>query len=156
MPRLTPAPATVRPALSQTAEYALRAAVYLAARPGPAPARVGELAAALGIPRNYLSKTLYQLTKAGLVASTRGKRGGFRLLRPPREVSLLEVVAPFDPPTDRSPCILGNPRCSDRTACAAHARWKRVAERTTAFFRETTLHDLIRPRPRRGRTKARP
>lgn len=135
--------------LSQTAEYALRAAVWLAEHP-QGPVRVGDLAHALRVPQNYLSKTLHQLARAGVLASTRGKHGGFQLARRPAAIRLLEIVQPFEPLTDRRTCVLGRAVCSDAAPCQAHDRWKQVMSTTTAFFGETTLADLIRePRPPR-------
>lgn len=145
--------------LSQTAEYALRAALYLAEDPLRV-ARVGELAEALDVPQNYLSKTLHQLARTGVLQSTRGKHGGFRLSRPPETIPLFEIVAPFERLADQRQCLLGRPACSDTAPCAAHDRWKSVKETTNSFFRETTLQDLIHanagksapPRQPRART----
>jgi Rrf2 family protein len=137
--------------LSQTAEYALRAALYMAEHPERTPARVGELARALHVPQNYLSKTLHQLARTGVLVSSRGKHGGFRLAREPGAIPLLEIVAPFEHFEQRRQCLLGRPECSDAAPCQAHQRWKEVQERTTAFFRDTTLRDLVRPTvPTRG------
>ena len=130
--------------LTQTAEYALRAVLAVAADRGGQPVGAARLATALGIPQNYLSKTLHQLARAGVLESTRGKSGGFRLARPPEKISLLDVVSPFDDVTGRQTCLMGRPVCSDQTACAAHERWKRVAEATAQFFRETTVADLAK------------
>jgi Rrf2 family iron-sulfur cluster assembly transcriptional regulator len=132
---------------SQTAEYALRAAVYLTEHPTDRPARVGDLARALKVPQNYLSKTLHQLARAGVLISTRGKKGGFRLARAPKDISLLDVVAPFEDLVARNRCPLGHPVCNDRTPCGAHRRWKKVARASESFFAGTTLWDLVRPRP---------
>ncbi len=71
--------------LSQTAEYALRTVLYLAARQGDGLFRVSEIAEELGIPQNYLSKTLHILARAGVLHSSRGKHGGFRLAKPANE-----------------------------------------------------------------------
>lgn len=130
--------------LSQTAEYALRAALSMAEHPDQA-TRVGELARRLRVPQNYLSKTLHQLARAGILTSSRGKHGGFRLARPPEEISLYEIVAPFERFGQKRPCLLGRSACSDAAPCAAHDRWKDVKARTNAFFLETSLKDLIRP-----------
>lgn len=132
--------------LSQTAEYALRAVITIAEEPGGAPVGASRLAAALRIPQNYLSKTLHQLARAGVLDSTRGKLGGFQLARPADQIPLLEVVSPFDDLTGRRTCLMGRPVCSDQNSCAAHARWKEVAERTAQFFSETTVADLMQPR----------
>ncbi|MEK6688644.1 MAG: Rrf2 family transcriptional regulator, partial [Gemmatimonadota bacterium] len=56
--------------LPQTAEYALRAVLHIASKPDLV--RVATLAEELDIPRNYLSKTLHQLARAGILQSTRG------------------------------------------------------------------------------------
>lgn len=128
--------------LSQTGEYALRAVLYLAADTSGQPVRVSEMAAELAIPQNYLSKILHLLARGGVLASARGKHGGFQLAIPPERLSLYRVVAPFDRLDDRRRCLLGRPQCSDRTACAVHTRWKDVADRLVSFFRETTVADL--------------
>jgi len=128
--------------LSQTAEYALRAVLAIAAEPEDQPVRTSGLAEALGIPQNYLSKTLHQLARAGVLESSRGKLGGFRLARAPERISLLDVVSPFDDVTGRKVCLMGRSVCSDHHPCAAHARWKVVATQTADFFRETTVRDL--------------
>jgi Rrf2 family protein len=141
--------------LSQTAEYALRTAAFLARR-ADAPVRIDEIAAALGIPRNYLSKILHRLAREGVLASTRGRNGGFRLARPAGRISLLEVVEPFDRIDARRQCLLGREVCSDERACEAHVAWKQVGARIAAFFTGTTLADLAgAPLVRRGRPAAR-
>jgi Rrf2 family protein len=130
--------------LSQTAEYALRAVLALAAQPDGQPLGAARLAGVLGIPQNYLSKTLHQLARAGVLESNRGKLGGFRLARSAERITLLEIISPFDDVSDRRVCLLGRPVCSDHSACVAHARWKAVSERTATFFRETTVADLTK------------
>jgi Rrf2 family protein len=102
---------------------------------------VDQLAETLGVPRNYLAKTLSVLARSGVVASTRGKHGGFRLGRAARRITLREVVAPFDD-VGRRTCLLGQSTCSDRTACPLHARWKAIATLTAAFFARTTVAEL--------------
>jgi len=129
---------------SQTAEYALRAVVHLAEEAGERPVRVGEIAQALDIPQNYLSKILYKLARSGVLTSARGKTGGFQLAVPPERLRLHSVIAPFDDIGERRQCLLGRQQCSDRRACSAHARWKGVAEAMAAFVRETSVADVSR------------
>lgn len=142
-------PENYRPVLSQTAEYALRAVLHMAEHGDVEPYRVTALAEALKIPQNYLSKTMHALARSGVVTSSRGKHGGFRLARPANTIALLDVIRPFDQLEARRQCLLGRPTCSDATPCAAHARWKQVADLTTGFFRDTTLADIVRPEGRR-------
>ncbi len=129
--------------LSSTAEYALKAVLYLANNAREQPVRVGEVAEALGIPQNYLSKILHELARDGVLTSSRGKHGGFQLAHPPDKLSLLTVVQRFDRIAEERSCLLGRPQCSDRHACAAHWRWKAVSEQVSTFFRETTVADLM-------------
>jgi Rrf2 family transcriptional regulator, iron-sulfur cluster assembly transcription factor len=128
--------------LSQTAAYALRAVLFLAERADAV--RVDELAARLHIPRNYLSKTLHRLAREGVLHSTPGRGGGFRLAVPPDQLKLLRVVAPFDGMSAERQCLLGRPQCSDRRPCPAHRDWRAVSERVTAFFSDRSVGDLLR------------
>lgn len=128
--------------LSQTSQYALRTVLQLARLPEGDRGSAGDLARTVGIPANYLSKTLHQLARAGVVTGTRGKHGGFVLARPAHRITLAEVVAPFQDVGERT-CLLGRPSCSDARPCAAHERWKAVAERLAGFFSRTTIADLL-------------
>ena len=129
--------------ISQTAEYALRAVLYLARHQNGDPVSVETIADDLSMPRNYLSKTLHLLAKRGILTSARGPRGGFELAIPSERLSLSEIIQPFDDLEGRGQCLLGRPECNDQTPCAAHHRWKSLARLVSAFFRETTVHDLI-------------
>lgn len=129
-------------ALPQTAEYALRAVCYIAEREESGPVPVSEIAAALGAPQNYLSKTLHQLGTRGVLSSVRGARGGYVLAGRAADLRLATIVEPFLAPTE-SRCIMGRPHCSDATACGAHWRWKEVKETARAFFMELTVADLM-------------
>jgi Rrf2 family protein len=134
--------------LSQTAEYALRTVLFIAERGSARPVRVREIAAALRLPRNYLSKTLHRLARAGILVSSRGKHGGFQLAVPANRLRLLGVVELFDPISVGRRCLLGRPVCSDRTACRAHERWKATGDAMAGFFRDTTIADLLDGDPR--------
>ena len=134
--------AAEEPVLSQTAEYALRAVLFLADRAEPA--SVDEIAARLQVPRNYLSKTLHRLAQEGVLTSTRGKGGGFRLAVDPQRLKVLRVVEPFDQISGERRCLLGRPQCSDRNPCHAHHQWRAVSERVSEFFRDRTVGDLVK------------
>lgn len=126
--------------LPHTAEYALRATLHIAAR-HPESVPVTELAAAVRAPRNYLSKTLGHLARAGILASSRGRSGGFRLAVDPRELSLARVIAAFSGTPARR-CLLGHGPCGHDPQCAVHARWQPVVRRLESFLASTTIADL--------------
>lgn len=129
--------------ISSTAEYALRAIVYLAQHSRNGRVAAADVAAALDIPANYLGKILHELARSRVLDSTRGKRGGFCLAAPPDEIPLSRVVSLFDDLGNGAKCLLGRPECSDVQPCAAHAQWKVVSEQVNNFFRHTTVGDLL-------------
>jgi Rrf2 family transcriptional regulator, cysteine metabolism repressor len=87
--------------ISAKAEYACLAVLALARhRPDEPPVRIREIAEAHGIPERYLVQILLQLKGAGLVASTRGASGGYRLARPAETISLGEVLTAIDGPAE--------------------------------------------------------
>lgn len=131
--------------LSQTARYGLRAALFIAERNPGSPLPVKEMAEALDVPRNYLSKILHRMAQVGLLTSTRGRGGGFLLSRAPGLVTLGEVIACLEPAdAHESRCLLGRPECSDEDPCTAHQRWCALRSQRDAFFANTTLEDLVR------------
>lgn len=129
--------------LNSSAEYALRAAHLLAQGPSRGHRSSEELAEALDLPANFLSKLLRRLREEGVLESRPGPHGGFRLAREPERVTLAEVTGPFDGVVRDRQCLLGRPECRDDVPCAAHERWKALAGEIEGFFRETTLADLI-------------
>ena len=136
--------------LNSTAQSALRAVLHIAGQGGGA-VRVEDIAASLGCPRNYLSKTLHALARAGVLRSTRGPRGGFRLADPPDRVTLARVVRPFEPANDQR-CLLGRAGCGDAHPCAAHRDWSGVAAAVEAYFGRTTVAGLLQRNVRSRRT----
>lgn len=80
------------------ADYAVRAAVELAAGSQDAPRKVDEVAQAQGIPLSFLENILTQLRSSGIVRSQRGPEGGYWLARPADEVNLAQVIRAVDGP----------------------------------------------------------
>ena len=126
--------------LPQTAEYAMRAVLHIAAHDRPV--RVGEIASELDVPQNYLSKTLHQLARDGVLSATRGPAGGFRLAITPERLTLQRIISLFATAGGRR-CILGHGICGRVPACPAHARWAPVAEQMRDFYEATTVADLL-------------
>jgi Rrf2 family iron-sulfur cluster assembly transcriptional regulator len=126
--------------LPQTAEYALRAVLHIAAHDEPV--RVADIASELQVPQNYLSKTLHRLARAGVLASTRGPAGGFRLGVAADRLTLQRIVSMFATASGRR-CLLGHGICGDTPVCAVHTRWAPVATQMRDFYETTTVADLL-------------
>jgi len=84
--------------VSAKTDYALRAAVELAAAEGEGPVKGERLATSQAIPLRFLENILLQLRHAGIVESRRGADGGYRLARPAAEVTLADVIRAIDGP----------------------------------------------------------
>ena len=134
--------------LSQTLEYALRAAASLAGSQGTA-RTAEEIAAATRVPSGYLAKVLGQLARAGVVRSQRGLGGGFALARPAEEISILEVASAVDPIQRIERCPLGLPEHA-RGLCALHQRLDEALATVETSFRTSSVADLVASPARRG------
>jgi Rrf2 family protein len=129
--------------LSRTGEYALRAVLLLAARTAGGPVKADAIATELGLPRNYLSKTLHRLVKRGVLRSERGPHGGFRLARPATALAVSDVVGEFDELEGSGWCVMGGRACDPRHACPAHERWRTWSGAWARLMGETTVADFL-------------
>jgi Rrf2 family protein len=84
--------------ISAKADYAVRAVVELAAADGDRPVKAERIATAQEIPLNFLENILGELRHAGVVRSHRGADGGFRLAKPPNEVTVADVIRAVEGP----------------------------------------------------------
>ena len=129
--------------LSATCEYALRALVLLAREAEGRPMLGRDLAREAEVPPNYLSKILNTLKRVGILEASRGTHGGYRLLKTPQEIRLIDVVEVFDSPMAKPTCVLGSGReCDDVAPCSAHAHWRDVRRVYFEFLESTTLSSI--------------
>ncbi len=139
--------------LSLTAQYALRAMVYLTAHAEDWPIPGRRVAEGAGIPRKYLSTILCRLVRGGFLASSPGIGGGYRMVRSPKDVRLIEVVAPFEPILgNQRRCPVGKEECSNDDPCAGHDRWQRVIATYSQFLQETSVFEVSVKRRKRRRS----
>ncbi|MBU2500690.1 Rrf2 family transcriptional regulator [bacterium] len=127
--------------ISQTTEYALRAVVYLARKPEEQQG-TKKISDAIQVPHGYLSKVLQKLTRAGLVTSSPGRSGGFRLARDPADIRVLEVVNAVDPLQRIQSCPLGI-ESHGSNLCALHQKLDDDLARTERAFASTSISDLL-------------
>ncbi len=98
--------------LSVAANLAVHALTYLAASGADRPVSASQVAAELKVSPSHLSKVMQALAREGLLHSTRGAAGGFRLAADPQKVTLLEIVEAVSGPLNREEqCILGQRIC---------------------------------------------
>jgi Rrf2 family protein len=90
--------------LSQRARYALRALVYLARRTAEGPAPIAEVAREAPAPRKFLEAILLDLKRHRILASARGRAGGYTLARSASAISYADVIRAIDGPLALTPC----------------------------------------------------
>ncbi len=126
---------------SQTTEYALRAVVLLAdaKREAKTTQQIAEIAQ---IPKDYLSKILQNLGRAGIVVSKRGINGGFVLQRPAAQITLLEVVNAIDPIKRIKTCPL-KLKSHGKNLCPLHQRLDQSIASVESALASSTLAELL-------------
>jgi len=136
---------------STKAEYGIRLLVELGRRDRGSPVALGSVAEAETLPLSYLEHLVAKLRDAGLVSSTRGAHGGYRLARPAEQITMLEVVEALEGPVAPMECFHtdreGRVLCSHETdgdfACATKMLWTRVHGGVTRALADTTLDELV-------------
>jgi Rrf2 family protein len=103
------------------------------------PLRIREIADAYGIPQRFLVQILLQLKAAGLTASTRGAAGGYRLARPPEEISLGEIMSAIDGQEEEIQMLTHRTAASDVLQDA----WREAAEVQRQVLSAVSLADLL-------------
>jgi len=111
--------------VTRETDYAIRCVLYLA-RDRDQITSVGEIAERMNIPRSFLAKILQRLVREGIVESIRGVKGGFRLIRQPEEITLLEVFTAMQGVAPVNTCAIDKRRCRMNPACAVHAIWTEI------------------------------
>ena len=136
---------------STKAEYGVRLMVELGRQPGSAPIALSAVAEAERLPLSYLEHLVAKLRNAGLVNSTRGAHGGYRLAKPAGEITMDEVVEALEGQIAPMECFHETPEgkvlCSHEgdanQGCATKLLWTRVQSGVTRALAGTTLAELV-------------
>lgn len=97
----------------------------------------------LDIPYSYLRQVMGNLSRKGLVKSTKGRNGGFVLSRTPSEITLAQIIESTEGLESFDICIMGFRVCPFDTKCPMHDIWEKTRTEMLKILRETTLKDLI-------------
>ncbi len=124
--------------------YALRVMLDLAQHPEEGFISLKTVADRQGFSMKYLEMIVGSLKKAGLVDSTRGKEGGYRLNRSPAEYSVGEILRCMEDNLAPVSCIkAGSVDCERAAACMTVPMWKELDDITNAYLDGVTLADLL-------------
>lgn len=126
--------------LSEAASLALHTSVYLASR-AERMVSAKEIASALNVSEAHLAKVLQRLAREGIVRSVRGPRGGFRLARDARTITLLEVYEAVEGPVRAVSCLLGAPVCTGED-CILGGLTEGLNNQVRDYLRKTTAGEM--------------
>jgi Rrf2 family protein len=128
--------------LRRETEYALRALVFLALRPGGTVCSAPEIATVQDIPGGFLSKIFQKLASHGVLKSHRGHSRGYSLARPPRQITLREILESMEGADLFEHCLFREDRCGERDPCHLHREWSRITPQLVNRLRRKTLAGL--------------
>jgi Rrf2 family protein len=126
------------------ADYAVRAAVELAALAGTGPVKADQVAEAQSIPLNFLENILAELRRAGIVESRRGAAGGYLLAKQPEDVSLADIIRAVEGPLAN---VRGmSPDALEYEGSAERLRdvWVALRASVRAVLEQVTLADVAK------------
>lgn len=131
--------------LTTKGRYAVTAMLDLAIHHERGPVALCDIAERQGISLSYLEQLFSQLRKHGLVSSTRGPGGGYRLGRAAEEIAVVDVIAAVDESVDATRCG-GRENCQDEQRCLTHDLWHDLSQQIHRFLSGIDLAQLVERR----------
>jgi len=129
---------------SRQCEYALQAIIYLSGKPRTEFTNIIEISRKLNIPMPFLGKTLQLLVQNKILMSQKGPKGGFKLAKSPKDISLFHIVEAVDGTGFLTSCVLGFPSCSTKDPCPMHLEWGNLRDKVYEMLVDKTISDISR------------
>ena len=129
--------------LTTRGRYAVTAMLDLALHQQDGPVALGDISARQEISLSYLEQLFSKLRRRGLVLSTRGPGGGYRLNGDPDAVTVAQVIDAVDESVEYTRCG-GRENCQSSQRCLTHDLWARLTDHVRSFLDEVTLGSLMR------------
>jgi len=131
--------------ISTKGRYGLRAFIDLACYGAEEPVSISSISARQEISERYLEQLMAKLKKAGLVESTRGAGGGYRLGRPAEEISVGDVLRVLEGSLEAAQCsgMEDESACENHDICVTKYVWKRINDSITQAVDTMMLDQLI-------------
>jgi Rrf2 family protein len=132
--------------ISEAYSLALHGIALLASHGGAQPLSAHEIASELGVSEAHLSKVLRRLSRAGILKSSRGPKGGFSLDKPMKDISLMDIYESVEGPLVLDNCLIGTQICGGES-CVFDDLLKSVNNQFKHYLEDTTVErikDVIR------------
>jgi len=124
--------------LSTKGRYAVTAMMDLAIHEKYGPVTLADISLCQGISLSYLEQIFARLRRKGLIAGTRGPRGGYRLARPAEQITVADIIGAVNGKMDVTRCS-GMENCDDGERCLTHELWSDLSSRIYEFLNGITL-----------------
>jgi Rrf2 family iron-sulfur cluster assembly transcriptional regulator len=125
-------------------DYALRAMIHLAEHYGNGAVSAREVARQGGIPYQLVCKLLQRLGKAGLIRSSMGARGGFKLRKDPSKISVLQVIETIQGPVRLNRCLLSAKACLRQRSCPVKPKLAELQKTIGDYLGGIKLDELVK------------
>ena len=134
--------------LSKRTQYGLRAMYALARHYGKGPVLISTMADEEAIPKRFLEQILLALKSSGLIASKKGKGGGYTLMRPPDKITVADVIRLMEGPLAPLPCASETrfrkcDECVDIETCGTRIVMREVRDAIAKILDSTTLAMVV-------------
>lgn len=123
-------------------EYGLFGAIYLAKQPIDGVVTLREISQSQNVPEKFLAKIFQNLTRAGLVRSHRGVHGGFSLAKPPKRISVADIIEAIQGEGDPIKCVVNRRDCGKKKNCAVRDLILEGRQQMFALYKKRTLLEL--------------
>ena len=134
--------------LSRKTKYGLKAIGFLARQETTKPVQISVISESENISKKFLESILLQMRKAGLLASKKGKGGGYYMLKDPNDITLAAIYRILEGPIAMVSCVSLNfyescHDCQDEATCTVHHLMLQVRDSKLSILENTTLQDFI-------------
>ena len=130
--------------LKRKGDYAVRAMISVVRHHGTGLRQSRQISTEMNIPYKTLTLVLAGLVAEGLLVAAHGPRGGYRLARPPSDISLLAIVEAAEGPATFDHCVLRDGPCDWEQTCPVHDTWARTQAALTRELASTSLAEMAR------------
>lgn len=130
--------------LSKLTDYGVVVMTFLAEAPDEVRA-ANEVAACTRVALPTVSKVLKLLSRAGLVVSCRGAKGGYRLARPARSISVAAVIDALEGPLALTECSSDSLTCNQESHCTIRGNWQRINDAIRDALETVSLAEMVAP-----------
>ena len=129
--------------ISTKGRYGLRILIDLATHDANKPRLVRDIAESQQISEKYISRLIVDLRRARLVRSVRGMKGGFFLARPPKEITLLDILETMEGTVSIVDCVMAPEKCPRHGGCTARGIWQKLNGGIRELMRSITFEEIL-------------